>query len=66
MKAIQLRARSPVQIDLFGSAAAPPPLATLQLRHDELVDLLSQLLWQVARHADAVQRLEDDGEQDQP
>ena len=66
MKPIPLRARPLVQTDLFEAATAPAPLASLQLHHDELVELLSQLLWQVARRADAAQRLEDDDEQDQP
>jgi len=39
----------PVQCDLFSSVPAPPALASLQLHHDELVELLSQLLWNVAR-----------------
>ena len=45
---------------------APAPLKSLQLHRDELVDLLSQLLWQVVRQADVAQRPEDDDEQDQP
>lgn len=35
------------QTDLFSNVPAPPALATLQLHHDELVDLISKLLWQV-------------------
>lgn len=66
MKPIPMRARPPMQTDLFDPAAAPAPLTSLQLHRDELVDLLSQLLWQVVRQADAAQRLEDDDEQDQP
>jgi hypothetical protein len=65
MKPIPLRALPLVQTDLFDAAAAPAPLTSLQLHRDELVELLSQLLWQVARHADNAQRLEDDDEQDQ-
>ena len=42
-----------------------PTLTSLQLHHDELVDLLSQLLWQVVRDAEADRRLEDGNEQDQ-
>lgn len=42
------------------------PLATLQQQRDELVVLLSQLLWQVASQVDVDNRLEDDHEQDQP
>lgn len=66
MKPIPLRARLLAQTDLFDTAVASAPLTSLQLHHDELVDLLSQLLWQVARQGDAAQRLEDDDEQDQP
>ena len=65
MKPIPLRARPLVQTDLFDAAAPPAPLASLQLHRDELVHLLSQLLWRVARNADIAQRLEDDDEQDQ-
>lgn len=66
MKPIPLRARPLVQTDLFGAATAPAPLTSLQLHRDQLVELLSQLLWQVASQADAAQQLEDDNEQDQP
>jgi hypothetical protein len=66
MKLIPLRARAPVQSDLFDATAAPLPLRHLQLHQDKLVDLLSQLLWQVAKHAAPVERLEDDDDQDQP
>jgi len=37
-----------LQTDLFDAAASPAPLTSLQLHRDELVELLSQLLWQVA------------------
>jgi hypothetical protein len=66
MKPLPLRARPLLQTDLFDAATAPAPLTSLQLHRHELVGLLGQLLWQVARQADAVQRLEDDDEQDQP
>ncbi len=66
MKQAPVRARPLVQTDLFDAAAAPPPLTSLQLHRDELVELLSQLLWQVASQAEADQRLEDGDEQDQP
>jgi hypothetical protein len=66
MKPLPLRARPLVQTDLFDAATAPARLRSLQLHRDELVELLSQLLWQVARQSDAVQRLENDDEQDQP
>jgi hypothetical protein len=65
MKPIPLRALPLVQTDLFDAAAAPAPLTSLQLHRDELIELLSQLLWQVARHADIAQQLENDDEQDQ-
>lgn len=67
MKPIPLRARPlVVQTDLFDAATARTPLTSLQLHRDELVELLGQLLWQVATQADAGQRPEDDDEQDQP
>ena len=66
MKPIPLRARPLVQTDLFDAATAPAPLTSLQLHRDELVELLSQLLWQVASRVDFVQPPEDDDEQDQP
>jgi hypothetical protein len=65
MKPSPLRALPLVQTDLFDAAAAPAPLTSLQLHRDELVELLSQLLRQVAMHADIAQRLENDDEQDQ-
>lgn len=65
MKPSPLRALPLVQTDLFDAAAAPAPLTSLQLHRDELVELLSQLLRQVAMHADIAPRLENDDEQDQ-
>jgi hypothetical protein len=65
MKPIPLRPRPLVQTDLFDAATAPAPLASLQLHRDEVVELLSQLLWQVASQTGVAQRLEDDDEQDQ-
>ena len=65
MKPLPLQALPPMQTDLFDAPAASAPPPSLQLHRDELVDLLSQLLWQVARHADVAQQLEDDDEQDQ-
>lgn len=65
MKPFPLRALPIMQTDLFDASPASAPLTSLQLHRDELVELLSQLLWQVARHADSAQRLEDDDEQDQ-
>ena len=65
MKPFPLRALPLMQTDLFDAATVSAPLTNLQLHRDELVELLSQLLWQVARHADNAQQLEDDDEQDQ-
>ena len=65
MKPSPPRVRPPLQTDLFDAAASPAPLTSLQLHRDELVELLSQLLWQVARHVDVAQRMEYDDEQDQ-
>ena len=65
MKPLPLRALPLMQTDLFDAATAPAPLTSLQQHCDELVELLSQLLWQVARDADIPQLLEDDDEQDQ-
>lgn len=64
MKTVQPRMPALVQRDLFDSAAPSTALSSLQLHHDELVELLSRLLWQVARGAD--QREENTDEQDQP
>lgn len=64
MKSIHLKTRLPAQADLFDSGASLPSLTNLHLPHEELVELLSQLLWQVARDADAIQSQEGDDEQD--
>ncbi|PZP94607.1 MAG: hypothetical protein DI587_24985 [Variovorax paradoxus] len=61
----QERARPLVQTDLFATTTVPTFPSGLQARRDELIDLLSQLLWQVVSQADAVQQLEGDDEQDQ-
>ena len=66
MKPTPPRALPLVQADLFDAATAPAPLTRLQQRHDDLVELLSQLLWQVASQSDVVEHMEDDDEQDQP
>lgn len=65
MKPSPLRAFPLVQTDLFDSAVMPRPLTSLQLHRNELVDLLSQLLWQVASHAGIAHPPENDDEQDQ-
>jgi hypothetical protein len=65
MKPTPPRTRPLAQTDLFDAATAPTRLASLQVHRDELVELLSQLLWQVASQADVAQQPEDDDDQDQ-
>lgn len=65
MKPNPLRVRPPRQPDLFESPTALAPLTGLQRHHDALVELLSQLLWQVASRPGAAEQLENDDEQDQ-
>ncbi len=55
----------PVQRDLFNSVPAPPALAGLQAHHEELLELLSQLLWDVAHSAEMIKNRENGHEQDQ-
>ncbi len=56
----------PVQRDLFNSVPAPPALAGLQSHHDELLELLSQLLWDVAHSTtEMIKNQENAHEQDQ-
>lgn len=56
----------PVQCDLFNSVPAPPALAGLQSHHDELLELLSQLLWDVAHSTpEMIKNQENAHEQDQ-
>lgn len=43
------RSNVPVQSDLFTDPPAMPALTSLQQNHEELVDLLSRLLWEVTR-----------------
>lgn len=43
------RSNPPDQFDLFSSIPAPPAMATLQHQHDELVELLGRLLWDVVQ-----------------
>lgn len=65
MKPSRLPAQPTVQGDLFNSEPAPPQ-ASLQLHHDELVELLSQLLWTVAiSTAQPIKTQEINHEQDQ-
>jgi hypothetical protein len=54
-----------VQCDLFSSVPTLPTLATLELHHDELVELLSRLLWEVAHSMDETMTKESRDEQDQ-
>jgi len=58
--------RQPVQSDLFSNAPTAVPLAGLQLRHGELVELLSQLLWELARSAGTETTRQSSHEQGQP
>jgi hypothetical protein len=65
MKPPRRRARPSVQTDLFDRASSVARLAGLQRHHEEFIDLVSQLLWQVASGADQTQGVEDSDEQDQ-
>ncbi len=58
------RTNPSVQRDLFSNVAAPPALTSLQLQHDELVELLSRLLWEVVQATDPSMK-ETSDEQDQ-
>jgi hypothetical protein len=64
MKSLPPRTRRSVQTDLFDSAVPPLPRASLEQAHDELVTLLSQLLWEVIHDADVTQSPENSHEQD--
>jgi hypothetical protein len=64
MKSNQLRAPTLVQTELFYAEASQTPLTSLQMHRDELVELLSQLLWQVARDSGNNPQRESDDEQD--
>ena len=66
MKPPSLRTLSVSQTDLFDAPTARAPLTCLQRHRDEIVALLSQLLWQVAIQTEPDQRPEQDDEQDQP
>jgi hypothetical protein len=55
-----------LQTDLFNSALAPAALQSLELHHDEIVELVSRLLWQVVHDAEASPSKESSNEQDQP
>lgn len=58
------RSKPSVQPDLFSNVPAPPTLTSLQLHHDDLVELLSRLLWDVAQ-ATPLSTKETGDEQDQ-
>ena len=53
------------QSDLFSNVTAPPALTSLQEHHDELVDLLGRLLWEVVQSANSQASKESDHEQNQ-
>ena len=55
-----------VQHDLFSSAPPAPALTCLELHHDELVELLSRLLWEVARSPDRTMIKETRDDEDHP
>ena len=59
------RGSVPVQCDLFGNVPTAPALGILQRHHDELVELLSRLLWEVAQGVDDTMSRESPHEQDQ-
>ena len=64
MKSLPLRTRQPAQKDLYDSVRPPLPRASLELVHEQLVALLSQLLWEVVDSADATRSPENSDEQD--
>lgn len=58
--------RSPsIQCELFGSDPSVPALASLQRHHDELVELLGRLLWEVASGLNEAALKDERDEQDQ-
>jgi hypothetical protein len=59
------RRSSCTQCDLFSSDPVAPTLADLQLHHEELVELLSRLLWEVAADIGETTAKEDGDDQDQ-
>ena len=59
------RRSSCTQCDLFSSDPVTPALADLQLHHEELVELLSRLLWEVAADIGETRTKEGDDDQDQ-
>jgi len=57
------RSNLTVQCDLFRTDASPMTLASLERHHDQLVELLSRMLWDVACGAEEIKESCD--EQDQ-
>lgn len=53
------------QTDLFSNLAAPPAMMTLQVHHDELVDLIGRLLREVVQDPTTQASKENAREQDQ-
>jgi hypothetical protein len=58
------RTKPIVQHDLFSSVPAAPPLTSLEIHHDELVELLSRLLWEVARSEEEIMTKEGRNDED--
>ena len=59
------RSNPSVQCDLFSSVPVPPALTSLEAQHDELVELLSRLLWEVVQATEPSMTKESGDEQDQ-
>jgi hypothetical protein len=59
------RRSSCTQCDLFRSDPVAPVLASLQLHREELVELLSRLLWEVAADIGETTAKEGGDDQDQ-
>ena len=59
------RSSVPVQCDLFASVPTALALGVVQRHHDELVELLSQLLWEAAQGLKDTTNRESPHEQDQ-
>jgi hypothetical protein len=59
------RSNEQEQNDLFSNLPAPPAMTTLQLHHDELVDLIAKLLREVIQGQPTQASQENTHEQDQ-
>jgi hypothetical protein len=59
------RGNAQEQTDLFSNVPAPPALTTLQLHHNELVELIGRLLWEVVQGPATQASKENAHEQDQ-